>query len=105
VSPLKHHVFICTNERPADDPKGCCASKGAGELVKRFKEEVERQGLKGHVRAQKAGCLDVCGSGPAVVVYPEGVWYGRVEVTDVQEIVTSHLAGGKPVDRLRIPGR
>jgi (2Fe-2S) ferredoxin len=36
-----------------------------------------------------------------VVVYPEDVWYGGVQVDDVDEIVREHLAGGKPVDRLR----
>jgi hypothetical protein len=37
-----------------------------------------------------------------VVVYPEGVWYGKVTPEDVSEIVQSHLINGKPVERLRI---
>jgi (2Fe-2S) ferredoxin len=35
-----------------------------------------------------------------VVVYPEGVWYGRVTAKDIEEIVDQHLVGGKPVGRL-----
>jgi len=38
-----------------------------------------------------------------VVVYPEGVWYGRVKPEDVDEIIESHILGDKPVERLRIP--
>ena len=36
----------------------------------------------------------------AMVVYPEGVWYGPVSKDDVKEIVSSHIVGGKPVERL-----
>ena len=38
-----------------------------------------------------------------IVVYPEAVWYGLVKAGDVEEILESHLVGGKPVDRLRLP--
>ena len=34
------------------------------------------------------------------MVYPEGVWYGGVTLADVDEIVDSHIVGGKPVERL-----
>ena len=35
-----------------------------------------------------------------MVVYPEGVWYRRVQASDIPEIVGQHLLEGKPVDRL-----
>jgi (2Fe-2S) ferredoxin len=98
-----HHVFVCTNERPAGHPKGCCAADGGREVRSRFKEELERRGLRGRVRANAAGCLDLCECGVTVVVYPDEVWYGRVTVDDVAEIVERHLVGGEPVERLRIP--
>jgi (2Fe-2S) ferredoxin len=69
-----------------------------------FKDELERQGLKGLARANAAGCLDACAHGPTVVVYPEGVWYGGVTPADVREIVERHLLGGERVERLLIPG-
>lgn len=37
------------------------------------------------------------------VVYPEGVWYTFVDVHDIDEIVDSHLIGGKVVERLLVP--
>lgn len=58
--------------------------------------------MKSEVRANAAGCLDICEFGPSVVVYPDGVWYGELTVDDVEEIVDRHLIGGEPVDRLRI---
>jgi (2Fe-2S) ferredoxin len=105
VRKLRSHVFVCTNERPPGSSRGCCKERGSEELVKLFKDELARRGIKGEIRAQKSGCLDTCEFGPSVVVYPEGTWYGRVTPADVAEIVESHLVGGKPVDRLRIPGK
>ena len=102
MSRFKKHIFICTNERAPDDPKGCCAAKNAREIAARFKEELHRRGLKGVMRANKAGCLDLCELGPAVVVYPEGVWYKQVTPDDVPEIITEHLLGNRPVERLRL---
>ncbi len=51
----------------------------------------------------KAGCLDRCDEGPVMVVYPEGVWYTYVDISDVDEIIDSHLVGGEIVERLRLP--
>lgn len=102
VKKLTHHVFICTNERPAGHPRGSCKERGSEALLDAMKKAVAAGGLKGSVRAQKSGCLDVCEHGCAMVVYPEGIWYGSVEPSDATEIVESHLKGGKPVDRLRI---
>lgn len=101
-SPFTRHVFICTNERPPGHPKGDCLSKGGPEVVQAFKAELAQRGLKGSIRAQRAGCLDNCALGVSVVVYPEAVWYGHVTVDDVAEIVERHLVGGEPVERLRI---
>ncbi len=38
-----------------------------------------------------------------MVVYPDAVWYGRVKMEDVEEIVESHILRGQPVARLILP--
>jgi (2Fe-2S) ferredoxin len=101
----QRHVFVCTNRRPDEDPRGCCAAKGSEAVQKKFKELVHARGLKGKVRANSSGCLDACAFGVSVVVYPEGVWYQKVKVEDVEQIVDQHLIGGKPVERLLMPLR
>ena len=76
----------------------------AERLAEVAREEVHRLGLKGKVRANKAGCLDACGHGPVCVVYPDAVWYAPRTDEDMREIVASHLRDGCPVERLIIPG-
>lgn len=101
---FEKHVFICTNQRAPGEKKSCGEAHGL-ELVKAFKKMVKDKGLNTEIRAQKTGCLDACEFGPALVVYPEGVFYGAVEIADVEEIVTEHLANNKPVERLVIDFR
>ena len=102
---FQRHVFLCINERPADSPKGCCASKGGAEVASELKRRLYERGLKRIVRPNKAYCLDQCARGVAMVVYPEGVWYGGVTVDDLDEIIEEHIIGGRVVNRLAIPQR
>ena len=102
---LKAHIFVCTNERPAGHPRGCCLAKNSEALVQAFKIELARAGLQADVRAQRAGCLDTCEYGPSVVIYPDNIWYGPVQESDVPAIVREHLVDGKPLERLKIPNK
>ena len=95
------HVFICTNQRVNSERPSCGEEHGM-ELVKAFKKEIKDRGLSINMRAQKAGCMDICELGPSVVVYPEGVFYGKVQLSDVMEIVEEHLVNDRPVERLRL---
>ncbi|MFD2162184.1 ferredoxin [Paradesertivirga mongoliensis] len=93
------HVFICTNERPAGSRISCGESHGL-ELVAAFKKLIKDRGLNTDIRAQKAGCMEACEAGPSVAIYPEGVFYSRVQLADVEEIVTEHLQNNRKVERL-----
>ncbi|GAB3170181.1 (2Fe-2S) ferredoxin domain-containing protein [Telluribacter humicola] len=94
------HVFICTNQK--DAPKKCCGREHGLALVDAFKSAMKDRKLMPEMRAQGTACLDMCAFGPAVVVYPEGVFYGNVQLSDVEEIVESHLVNNTPVERLKL---
>ncbi len=102
MPPFARHLFVCGNAREPGHPRGSCDPVGGAALHKLFKQAVADRGLQRTVRANKSGCLDQCEHGPTVVVYPEGVWYGRVTADDVAEIVDQHLLRGEPVERLRL---
>ncbi len=88
------HVFVCT-EGPA-----CPEDGPAVEILKHWKARFKDQGVAGTVRFNKAGCLDQCGHGPVVVVYPEGVWYAHLDLADADRIFDEHIMGGTPVEDL-----
>ncbi len=96
------HVFVCNNTRDPSNPRGCCSAKGGDEIREAFKRELKNRGLNKRIRTNQAGCLDQCEHGAVVVVYPEQVWYGGVQASDVPEIVEKHLVGGEPVARLQL---
>ena len=98
------HVFICTNRRPDDDPRGCCWAKGSVRLRNYMKVRTKQMGLSG-IRINIAGCLDRCEEGPTMVIYPEGCWYSVRSEEDIDLIMKNHVIGGKGVEVLRIPSR
>ena len=102
MSFFKHHVFCCTNQRAHGEM--CCNSHGDQAMREYCKDKVKAMGgqIPGKVRINSAGCLDRCAQGPVIVVYPEAVWYTYVDQEDIDEIVESHLAQGKVVERLKI---
>jgi (2Fe-2S) ferredoxin len=103
VPGFQRHVFVCVNERPADNPKGCCKSKGGEQVRDALKKALGDRGINKLCRANNSGCLDQCATGVTVVVYPEQVWYGHVTVEDVPELVERHILRGEFVERLMLP--
>ena len=96
------HLFVCCNRRAEGHPRGCCDPAGTDALRNAFKTELKKRELGPLVRANSAGCLDQCELGPVVVIYPQGIWYGRVQLSDVPRIVEETLVHGRIVEDLRI---
>ncbi len=102
MSYYTRHVFFCCNQR--DGGRACCNDKGASTLRDYAKQRVKELELsgKGKTRINQAGCLDRCGEGPCLVVYPEAVWYTYVDEQDIDEIIAEHLQHGRVVERLKL---
>lgn len=94
----QYHLFFCTHER--SDGSACCQQHGAQAMRDYAKQRVKELKLP-KVRVNNAGCLNRCGLGPMLVIYPEGTWYQYQTKEDIDEIIESHLQGGKLVDRLK----
>lgn len=94
------HIFICTNQRAPEATRKSCGEAHGLEIVSAFKNKLKEKKLSIKVRAQKAGCLDICDFGQTIVVYPEGVFYVGVELNDIDEIIEEHIINNRPVQRL-----
>ena len=89
---IRKHVLICGGT-------GCTSSKSV-----QIKEKMEKclvdAGIADEIQVVQTGCFGLCALGPIMIVYPEGTFYSRIHVDDVEEIVKEHLVGGNPVKRL-----
>ncbi len=88
----RSHVLVCHGT-------GCTSSDSPG-IKKRLEEVIAQKGLEKEVQVVMTGCFGLCAMGPVVIVYPEGSFYSRVTVDDVDEIVEEHLLKGRIVKRL-----
>ncbi len=102
---IKHHVFVCNGKS--------CSAVGSAEVKAAFEKELEGRKLRfgkeskgrnpnGTVLLTDCSSVGFCSIGPAVLVYPEGVWYAQVQPSDVTEIVEEHLEKGNIVKRLAL---
>ena len=94
VSKLKKissHVLVCKHKT--------CLKQGGKASARALKRALKDEGLREQVMVTKVKCLDQCGRGPVMVVYPEGVWYGSVDEDCARRIVTEHLGKGLTVEK------
>jgi len=97
------HVFVCENKRDETDDRGSCGQKGSSNFREAFKNEIQRRGLKTSIRINKAGCLGSCKQGISMVIYPAGIWYGKVTIEDIPEIIEKTLQEDEIIQRLLMP--
>jgi (2Fe-2S) ferredoxin len=88
------HILVCTDSKS----KEC--KKGGPAVLKAFEKAIKARKLGKQVMVTEIGHVGGCSLGPNVIVYPEGVWYGRVEPEDVDEIIAEHILEGRVVQRL-----
>jgi (2Fe-2S) ferredoxin len=102
MSRFQKHLFICNNKRTKDDPRGSCSERGSDDLLDYTKKRIHELGLKGQIRVNKAGCLDACAYGPAMVVYPDDTWYSPKTKNDIEIILENHILNKDIVKELVI---
>jgi (2Fe-2S) ferredoxin/SAM-dependent methyltransferase len=95
---FRHHVYVCDQKKPEGAPS--CTANGSARVIEALRAEVAKQGMSADVQVTTCGSLGLCGRGPNLVVYPEGVWYSGVQPGDVAELVREQFGKGKVVERL-----
>lgn len=104
-APIKRQVFVCTGKS--------CAAVGGKDVMAEFARILEEKGIRqgkeskgrnpmGECVLTECGSIGFCSIGTAVMVYPDGILYGQVTTSDVQEIIEEHIEKGEPVKRLAL---
>jgi NADH-quinone oxidoreductase subunit F len=105
TAPIRHHVFVCTGKS--------CSARDSAEVLEAFENDLSERGLlfgraakgknpHGSVIVTACASVGFCSIGPAVMIYPDGVWYAQVRPADVREIVEEHLLNNRVVERLAL---
>jgi len=81
-----------------------CVSAGALKIKDKLLKVLEEKDLSSEINIIETGCMGPCDYGPVMMVYPEGVFYKKVTVDDVEELVDEHFTKGRPVQRLMMQG-
>ncbi len=86
-SPKRKRVVVCRGQY-------CNMGRRADKLLKRLEpllDEVNGDQYPKPVKLEIANCLSMCGAGPNIVIYPEGMVCNGVDETMLDAIVNAHV--------------
>ena len=95
------HIMVCCSFRTNGSPQGICHKKGSGDLLGYLESQLTEHGLD-DVQVSSTGCLKVCDRGPAMIVYPAGVWYGGVATEEDVDAILESMGRGEIAESYRI---
>ncbi len=91
-TPPRKHVLVCVNRD--------CVDRGSLATLDRLRRRIRSARQTKQIQTTRVMCMGRCGEGPAVCVYPDGVWYRGVQADDADLIYEQHLLGNRPVGHL-----
>lgn len=77
-----------------------CHAYGCLKVAKAFEDEIKKQNLQELVDVRTTGCHGFCERGPIVVIQPDGIFYQRVQITDIKEVIAETIKNKKIIERL-----
>ncbi len=91
-NPKRPSITICSGT-------GCQAC-GCTALTRALMRELQKKSIDNQVDIRTTGCHGFCERGPITVIRPNGIFYQKVRVEDVEEIVSETILNNRIIDRL-----
>jgi bidirectional [NiFe] hydrogenase diaphorase subunit len=92
LAKYQHVIHVCAGTG--------CVSSNSQMVLAAFDKEIKLRGINDQVLIKQVGCMGLCAAGPIVSVFPDGILYKHVTVSDVPEILNA--LDVQPVERLLI---
>jgi len=89
---VRSHIMVCGGTG--------CVSSDSEKLITLFEEKLSSVGYEKEINVIRTGCFGFCGQGPIVKIHPDNVFYVKVKLDDVDEIIEEHIVKGRIVKRL-----
>ncbi|MCK4646897.1 MAG: NAD(P)H-dependent oxidoreductase subunit E, partial [Candidatus Aminicenantes bacterium] len=77
-----------------------CHAYGCLEVAEAFKEEIGKQNLQDLVDVKTTGCHGFCERGPIVVIQPEGIFYQRIQLDNIKDVISKTIINKEIIDKL-----
>ena len=77
-----------------------CHATGSLAVKDALQQEIEAKGLEEKVKIVETGCNGFCAMGPILVLHPGDIFYQKLSVEDIPELVESQFIKNQPLERL-----
>ena len=90
--PEKPCIMICNGTG--------CHAYGCHKVTDAFREQLKDRGLDDKIDLRATGCHGFCERGPIIVLQPEGLFYQRVQIADVERILDETVENNRIIEDL-----
>ncbi|HCS49230.1 MAG TPA: NADH-quinone oxidoreductase subunit NuoF [Candidatus Aminicenantes bacterium] len=78
----------------------CGQASGSLGIIEALGRELDRRDLRETVGLEITGCHGFCELEPNIVIYPEGIYYGRLKPEDIPMVIEKSILKNKVIDAL-----
>ncbi len=89
---FKRHILFCGGT-------GCVSAESL-KMIEACREGIKKRGLDKEILVSQTGCFGFCSQGPIIKIHPEDVFYVKVKMEDIEELIEEHIVNNKIVKRL-----